>query len=54
MKNTEKTTCENLLGGGVEWYKEKIIEMVGEIEEKRFLKAVYISMSDYLKEKEPD
>lgn len=40
--------------GGVKWYREKIIEMVGQIENERFLKAIYISMSDYLKENEPD
>lgn len=36
------------------WYKEKIVEMIGQIENERFLKAIYISMSDYLKENEPD
>lgn len=36
------------------WYREKIVEMVEKIEKQRFLKAIYISMSDYLKENEPD
>lgn len=35
-------------------YKEKIVEMVEKIENQRFLKAIYISMLDYLKENEPD
>lgn len=37
-----------------EWYKEKIIEMAKQIKNQRFLKAIYISMSDYLKENEPE
>lgn len=40
--------------GGVKWHREKIIEMAEKIENERFLKAIYISMSEYLKEKEPD
>ncbi len=35
-------------------YRKKIIDMVEHIKEKRFLKAIYISISDYLKENEPD
>ncbi len=54
MENQEKAISENLSGGGVKWYREKIIEMIEKIESQRFLKAIYISMSDYLKEKEPD
>lgn len=34
-------------------YREKIVEMVGQIENERFLKAIYISISEYLKENEP-
>lgn len=30
-------------------YREKIIEMIGKIEDERFLKNIYISLSDYLK-----
>lgn len=37
-----------------EWYKEKIVEMTKQIRNQRFLKAIYISMSDYLKENEPE
>lgn len=40
--------------GGVEWYRENIVEMVNYIENERFLKAIYISMSDYIEENEPD
>lgn len=52
------------IGGGVktdekmirekDWYRNNIIEMVKKIKNQRFLKAIYISMSDYLKENEPD
>lgn len=41
-------------GGGVKWYREKIAEMINQIDNERFLKAIYISMSDYIKENEPD
>lgn len=37
----------------VKCYRGKIVEMVWKIEEKRFLKAIYISISEYLKENEP-
>ncbi len=37
-----------------EKYRKMIIKMVKHIEEKRFLKAIYISVSEYLKENEPD
>lgn len=33
-------------------YKEKIIELLQKIDNIRFLKAIYISMSDYAKENE--
>lgn len=33
-----------------EFYKQKIVEMVEKIEDKRFLKAIYISIRDFLKE----
>lgn len=39
---------------GVKWYREKIVEMIDNIENERFLKAIYISVSEYLKENEPD
>lgn len=60
MKNSQSN--KNLSGGvdkqvtfrEKEWYREKIVEMVERIDSERFLKAIYISMSDYLKENEPD
>ena len=38
----------------VDSYRENIAEMVGQIEDERFLKAIYISISEYLKEREPE
>lgn len=32
-------------------YGDMIIEMVGKIEDERFLKRIYISLRDYVKEK---
>ncbi|MCI9415915.1 MAG: hypothetical protein HFI82_00690 [Eubacterium sp.] len=49
----EKKKNVNLEKGGAEWYREKIEEMIKQIEEKRFLKAIYISISEYIKENEP-
>lgn len=54
MKNQTETNVNEKIGGGVKWYREKIVDMVEKIENQRFLKAIYISMSDYLKENEPD
>lgn len=54
MKNQTEINNEKSTGGGVKWYREKIVDMVEKIENQRFLKAIYISMSDYLKENEPD
>ena len=31
-------------------YKEKIIDMVGEIEDLRFLRAIYISLREFIEE----
>lgn len=53
MKRNEGETSGNLEMGGVKWYRKKIVEMVDQIGEKRFLKAIYISMSEYLKENKP-
>ena len=33
-------------------YKKLIIELLDKIENQRFLKAIYISVSDYVKESE--
>lgn len=54
MENQSQINVKKSSGGGVKWYREKIVEMVNHIENERFLKAIYISMSDYLKENEPD
>lgn len=54
MKNQPENKEKKIISGGVKWYREKIVEMVEKIENQRFLKAIYISMSDYLKENEPD
>lgn len=35
-------------------YRREIADMIKRVEEKRFLKAIYISISEYLKEKGPD
>lgn len=37
-----------------EEFKNEIIHMVDKIEDERFLKAIYISMKDFLNEKEEE
>ena len=49
----EKKKNVNIEKGGAEWYRKKNEEMIKQIEEKRFLKAIYISISEYIKENEP-
>lgn len=44
---------DNSLKMTEEEYKKKIIDMIWQIKDKRFLKAIYISISEYLKEIEP-
>lgn len=53
MKNNNENTIK-MESKEVKQCREKIVEMVEKIENQRFLKAIYISMSDYLKENEPD
>lgn len=35
-----------------ELYREEIIEMIGKIEDERFLRNIYILLRDYLEEKQ--
>ena len=37
-----------------EYYRQKIIEMVGRIESVKFLRRIYISLMEYLKEEKPE
>ena len=53
-KKDKSVMEENLTMKGGTWYRKKIVEMIGQIEEQRFLKAIYISVSEYLQENEPD
>lgn len=48
MKNKETQT--NVLREK-EWYKEEIVNLVGQIENLKFLKRIYISLRDYISEK---
>lgn len=53
-KRDKRENAENLQMERVAWYREKIVGMIGRIEGQRFLKAIYISISEYLQENEPD
>lgn len=56
MKNSQSS--KNISGGvdkqvtfrEKEWYKEKINEFIKQIDNEKFLKRIYISLRDYIKE----
>ena len=41
IEENKREMNENLEVRGVEWYKAKIVEMVGQMEDKKFLKMIY-------------
>lgn len=42
MKNqSEISENKEKFRGGVKWYREKIVEMVGQIENEKYLKMIY-------------
>lgn len=45
---------ENELFSEKEYYRQKIIEMVGKIDNVKFLRRIYISLTEYLKEEKPE
>lgn len=48
MKNqTEITENKEDFGGGVKWYRKKIIEMVGKIENLDYLEFIYNMMTAF-------
>lgn len=55
MENQEKAISENLSGGGVKWYREKIVEIVRQINNESALKKIYTvakTLKDMLNKKE--
>lgn len=48
MKNqTVINKNKNVRSGGVKWYREKIVEMVEQIENEKLLKRIY-NLAEYL------
>lgn len=42
MKSLKKITeSEKSIGGGVKWYREKILEMINHIENENYLLKIY-------------
>ena len=41
MKNQTETNVNEKIRGGVKWYREKIVEMVGEIEDVWILEQIH-------------
>lgn len=51
MEKMDKATPEKeqtfVVGGGVKWYQEKIMEMVSQIDDEKLLKRIY-NLAEYL------
>lgn len=48
MKNQKEINETEILGwGGVKWYREKIVEMVGQIENLNYLEFIYNMMISF-------
>lgn len=41
MKNQTETNVNEKIGGGVKWYREKIVEMVNHINNENYLLKIY-------------
>ncbi len=41
MKNQTETNVNEKIGGGVKWYREKIVEMVNKTEDLKYLEFIY-------------
>lgn len=48
------TDNKNVIGGGVEWYQDKIIDAIKQIDNKIFLNRILISLTEYIKETKPE
>lgn len=52
MKNQkEMNENEKILGGGVKWYREKIIDMVNRIEDEKFLNQIRIILKRHIEKR---
>lgn len=50
VENQEKVISENLSGGGVKWHREKIIEIVNQIEDVWILNQIHKFIINMTKE----
>lgn len=56
-KQIKNQKNSDFIGGGVKWYREKIVEMAGQIEDETMLKKIYTftkTLKNILNEKEGD
>lgn len=51
MKNQTETNVNEKIGGGVEWYREKIVEMVGRIEDEKFLNQIHTILKKHIEKR---
>lgn len=51
MKNQTKTNVNEKIGGGVKWYREKIVEMVGQIENEKFLSQIHTILKKHIEKR---
>lgn len=41
MKNQTETNVNEKIGGGVKWYREKIVEIINETEDLKYLEFIH-------------
>ena len=50
-KQIEIIENEENYGGGVKWYREKIVEMVGQIENEKFLSQIHTILKKHIEKR---
>lgn len=51
MKNQTETNVNEKIGGGVKWYREKIIEMVESIKDEKFLSQIHTILKKHIEKR---
>lgn len=50
-KQTEIVENQNISGGGVKWYREKIVEMVESIKDEKFLIQIHTILKKHIEKR---
>lgn len=51
MKNQTEINNEKSTGGGVKWYREKIVEIIGKIEDEKFLIQIHTILKKHIEKR---